>query len=397
MVMAGVSLSAPSVAAPSKRDLARARALDKEGGKAYAEGRYRDAIKAFEQAYKLGGPAFELWNAAKCYVRLDELDKAGEMLERYLATSNLPKADRDEATSQLDQLKKRPSSLSVTSSPSGAAVTLDGKPLEGQTPITTTIPHGRHTVTITLKAGARPISRQVEAVYGRPVVVDAQLDEDPSTPPPNAEVEGRPPPPDNPYEADAISGKIALRGAFGIVLPKHGSVGGDVSGALAAMGTYRVATVGNAALSVGGLITISGDSWGNRTGQENIAPDCGPTPLAGAQSATALSFFAVGAAGVPITTKLRATGFGGLGLAGYFVDNVGGDLFVPSCKASPGVRPALLLGGHLDYAITPLVHVSLFPVMFQIQPAFDGTRATPRDASGVWMRLTMGIGAGVDL
>ena len=45
------------------------------------------------------------------------------------------------------------------------------------------------------------------------------------------------------------------------------------------------------------------------------------------------------------------TGSGGLGIAGYSVDNVGGDLFVPSCQASPGVRPTFLLGTEVDYAV----------------------------------------------
>jgi len=40
--------------------------------------------------------------------------------------------------------------------------------------------------------------------------------------------------------------------------------------------------------------------------------------------------------------------------------------------------------------------VSAFPLTWQVQPAFDGTRASPKDASGVWMRFGFGIGGGVD-
>jgi len=373
------------------KDLARARALDKEGAKAYGEGRYQDAIRSFDEAYKLGGPPFELWNVAKCYLRLEQSESAADYLERYLATNNLPKEDREEASQQLEQLKKRPSALTVNSTPSGAQVSIDGNKIEGRTPLTTSISGGTHTVTVS-SATSAPFTQKVDAKYGRAVVVDATLAGGGG-----ADAETRPPPPENPYDHDAT--KIALRGAFGVVLPKFGSIGGDAGIGLTGMGTYRFTTLSNGlGLAAGALLTVSGDSWDNRTGELNIVPECQQGgPLPDAQSATALSFFAILTGTYPLTQKLHVAGIGGVGLAGYFVDNVGGDLFVPSCRASPGARPALLLGGRVDYAVTQILRLSAFPLMFQVQPAFDGTRAAPRDASGVWMRFGIGIGAGVDL
>jgi hypothetical protein len=51
----------------------------------------------------------------------------------------------------------------------------------------------------------------------------------------------------------------------------------------------------------------------------------------------------------------------------------------------------------LDHAITPVVRLSALPLVLQLQPAFDGTRSTPIDTSGVWIRATIAIGAGIDL
>jgi hypothetical protein len=363
-------------------DLARARALDKEGAKAYGEGRYNDAIRYFEEAHRLGGPAFELWNVAKCHLRLDQPEQAADMLERYLSMPNLPKDDREEATQQLDSLKKRPSTITVSSTPSGAQVMVDGKVVEGRTPLSVNVQPGGHTVTVSSAANA-PYTRQVEARYGRAVIVDASL----------VGSDGRPPPPENPYDkADAAP--ITIRGSLGVSLPLHGSIGGNAGILFNALGTYRIADIGPAAISVGGLLSLAGDSWENRTGTPNEAPDC--APLRDAQGATALSVFGIGTASFPIIPKVRAVGIAGVGLAGYFVDNVGGDLFIPSCRASPGVRPALLFGAEIDYAITSNIRLSAFPLTWQLQPAFDGTRAAPRDASGVWMRFGIGIGAGVD-
>lgn len=366
----------------SAQDLSRARALDREGAKAYGEGRYQDAIQAFEEAYRLGGPAFELWNIAKCYLRLDQPEQAAASLERYLSIPDLPKADRAEATRQLEALEKRPSTLTVTSSPSGAEVTVDGKSVEGRTPLSLSVAPGPHTVIVSPESG-EPFTREIEAKYGRAVVVDAAFDGG-----------ARPPPPPNPYER-IEGGAVAIRGALGVMLPRHGSVGGRAGPGLLVLGTYRVKEIGRASLAAGGLLSLSGDSWGDRTGLANEAPDCGP--LRDANRATALSVFGIGAASLDVAPRVRVTGIGGLGLAGYFVEDVGGDVFVPSCSPSPGVRPALLLGAQVDYALTKSVRLTAFPLTWQVQAAFDGARGAPRDASGVWMRFGMGLGAGIDL
>lgn len=387
LAASGAANAAPARPKASKEDLSRARALDKEGARAYAEGRYADAVKAFEEAYRLGGPAFELWNIAKCYFRLDQPDQAADYLQRYLSIPNLPKADREEATQQLDSLTKKHSPLTVTSSPPGAQVTIDGKAVEGKTPLSATLPPGAHTVTVRGRSG-EPYTQKVEAQFGKPVVVEASLAGGGE-----GGGEDRPPPPDNPYD-ESGSEKIMLRGALGIVLPRHGTIGGSANVGFLAMGAYKLGRLGPADLSLGGLLSITGDSWENRTNTPDEAEPCGA--LRDAHGATALSFFAIGAASFPILPKLRASGIAGLGLAGYFAGQVGGDLFVPTCNASPGVRPAMLFGAQLDYAITQSIRLTAYPLTWQLQPAFDGARAAPRDASGIWMRFGISLGAGVD-
>src|SRR5205085_8684373 len=115
-------LAVTPASARGKDDLSRARVLDGEGVKAFQEGRYNDAIRFFEEAHRLGGPPFELWNIAKCHLRLDQPELAAEMLERYLATPSLPTDDREEASAQLTELRKRTSTVTIASTPSGASV-----------------------------------------------------------------------------------------------------------------------------------------------------------------------------------------------------------------------------------------------------------------------------------
>src|SRR5271170_1632533 len=90
-------LLASGGAAASDQDLERARVLDQQGVRAYREERYNDAIRYFEEARKLGGPASEIWNIAKCHERLDEPEEATKYLEEYLDLKGLSPGERGDA------------------------------------------------------------------------------------------------------------------------------------------------------------------------------------------------------------------------------------------------------------------------------------------------------------
>ena len=175
----------------------------------------------------------------------------------------------------------------------------------------------------------------------------------------------------------------------------YGSVGGAAHATLTGSGTYRFADVGATTFAAGAMFLLTGDSWDNTVGAPNVVPPCGT--LKDPRSATAFSMFAIGTAGWEIVPRLRAHALAGVGVAAYFAGELGGDVFVPSCNPSPGARPSMMFGGQIDYSITPLVRLSALPIVLQFQPSFEGTRSTPIDTSGVWMRATIAVGAGVDL
>ncbi len=383
LLVLAILFCAASASAQTK-DLARAKEKDKEGSKAYGEGRYADAIRHFDEAYHLGAPPFELWNIAKCHLRLDQPEQAAEMLEKYLATPNLPKEDREEAGQQLEQLKKRESKVTVTSTPAGANVTVDGKAVNGVTPLTTTVSPGNHTVQVSAPTGV-PFTKTIDARYGRALTVDAQLKEGDTAP--------RPPPPANPYEKQENA--LAIRAAVSAVFPKYGSVGGSAGAGLLLMGAYRIANIGRGGFSVGGLFSVSGDHWQNETvPNQDVGGKC---RIPAKESATALSFYGVGQAAFPLSEKLKVGGMAGVGFTGITHDELGADVFIASCNPSTGLRPAFLFGAEIDYALGSIFRVSAFPLTWHLQPAFDGTRGSPKDATGVWMRFGIGIGIGVDL
>ena len=147
--------SPPAHARGNPGAVERARAFDQAGVKAYAEGRYREAIVLFEEAFFEGGPAYELWNEAKCWLRLDDGPQAAKALRRYLAEPSLPADEKAEAERLLDEIQHRPSSVTVATTPPGATVRIDDK-LVGVSPLTTSLSPGKHELRL-----EHPTSRHV--------------------------------------------------------------------------------------------------------------------------------------------------------------------------------------------------------------------------------------------
>jgi hypothetical protein len=155
------------------KDLDAARELDRHGVVAFESGRYRDAMRLFKEARRLGGPPSELWNVARCHEKLDEAEEAAAVIDEYLKETLTPE-DRAEAQRERDRLAKRPSVLTAVTVPAGAAVLVDGQPAYGYTPLASEIAAGSHNVTFK-RQGYEPKSVTVEAKFGRAVIVEIEL------------------------------------------------------------------------------------------------------------------------------------------------------------------------------------------------------------------------------
>ncbi len=374
----------------SANDVARARALDREGVRAYKEERYNDAIRYFTEAFKLGGPPSELWNIAKCHERLDQPEEATRALETYLAQPGLSAADRAEASQQLQEIKRRHSTLTVASSPPGATVYLDGRrgAPAGATPLSLDVAPGSHAVAIE-HPGYEPYTKQVDAAYGRAVIVDAQLARNDEPLPPRERARNEPAAP------PAVPHRLALGAAIGATVPRFGGVGGSAGVAGILDASYALRDAQRVILAVGGRVMVNGEGWGNGVGATD-APD-GGCVVATKESATAVSAFVTGVFGYRASSRVRLGADVGLGLAAYALDRAGGDVFIPTCRAAPGVKPAVQIGTSVSYALTREVRLAVLPLVIEAQPAFEGARSTPRDASGLWLRFGAGLGLAFDL
>jgi PEGA domain len=152
-----------------------ARELDQEGVRAFREARLGDAIRYFRAAYRMGGPSSELWNVARSRERLDDAEGAAAAIDEYLAQRDLSPGDRAEAERELRGLRARPSTLTVTTTPPGAVVTLDGSRTVGPTPLSVEISPGSHTIAVR-RDGYTSETRPLEARFGRAVIVSLDLE-----------------------------------------------------------------------------------------------------------------------------------------------------------------------------------------------------------------------------
>lgn len=360
----------------TKVDLARARELDAQGARAYREGRTRDALLLFTEAYRLGGPSLELWNVARCHQRLDEDDDAAEVLVKYLEATDLSPADRVEATRELHELRRTSSMLLVDSSVAGATVLIDGRRV-GIAPVAVEVGPGRHMVRV-VDAKERPRDLEVEARLGRPIVVRAMAGFEELSP------AAEPP----------VTRRLELDLQGGVSVHAMGTVAGRVSPGLSSGLRFAIGD-----RSVTGFVAVRGEFFGlgwSTTGAI-LNPKLPQCVLPDRYQATALSGTLGGGVAWDATRVVRASLELGVGAEGMFVSRGGGDVLMPSCSPSPGLVPSGSARASVSFRLGGGSRIALTPLAFAIHPAYDGARSDPRDASGAWIRLGGTVGLAYDV
>jgi tetratricopeptide (TPR) repeat protein len=146
--------------APARADgdaVAQAKQRFTLGAQAYREARYKDAIELFIEANRLDPHADLIFNVGQAYEKSGDVPNALRSYREYLRL--LPAAsDRATVEASIKNLETRlrergVQQVSIFSTPSGATLVLDQKPV-GQTPWTGEIAPGRHLAV--LKASGYP-------------------------------------------------------------------------------------------------------------------------------------------------------------------------------------------------------------------------------------------------
>jgi hypothetical protein len=403
--MIAASLGALAYASPASAtersktpDLSRARELDGLGVRAFKDARYRDAILFFTEAYRLGAPSSELWNIARCRKMVDEPEEESEAIQDYLAQQDLSAEERAEASKELAEIRRRPSTVAIDSSPSGGIVTIDGR-RAGVTPLSSELAPGSHKLRIDKidkgdkgdkAADARTFETTVDARFGRAVIVMAKLDR-------GEDVRADGPSDDRPKGAGADARalrrlSVSLEGGY--FVPRLGGFSAPLAPAVHLAGRYAFVSSPRAIVHAGVRFGWTQDRWAS--GSLTEVPPTGCT-LPRSFVANDLSLLGVVGGALRIGTRARVGGELGLGIDSLTGSEAGGEVFVPTCDPSFGAR----LLGHASleasYAVVPSLRVVLSPIVFQIHSGFSGARSLPTDTTGAWWRIGSALGVAVDL
>jgi tetratricopeptide (TPR) repeat protein len=182
----------------AQEDAARAATEHHDRGvRAFAAGRYRQAIELFRRADALKPSAAIAFNVASAYERLGERAAAASAYREYLRRAPDAK-DARAVERKIRALQAPPQKVTIESSPPGASLWIDGKGM-GPTPYAGQLEAGLHTLELQL-VGHAPEVRVLEvsqdmnetvviamresAVAAEPVVVATA----PGTTPPRARV-----------------------------------------------------------------------------------------------------------------------------------------------------------------------------------------------------------------
>lgn len=161
--------------------LAQARAAYDEGRREFEAGHYEQALAAFERALQLRPNPIVLISIGNSQERLGRISDAIASFERYLRER--PDApDRAQIEQRLAELRRRPATLHVTSTPPGARILIDGRDTNQVTPADVQTEPGRHALRLEL-AGYRAATSEVDAAPGGRAEITQELSaEAPSTP-----------------------------------------------------------------------------------------------------------------------------------------------------------------------------------------------------------------------
>ena len=198
------ALAQGAAAEPTKEDKANAKVAFNAAAKAFDEGKFEEAAEGFKKANDLAPHPVPEFRAAEAYDRAGKVPEAIAAYEGLLANPKKDGAGEErlaKAKERLDELKKVPGEVNVVSTPAGAAVTVDGEPKPGETPMTLKLAPGKHSIQVVAE-GYDSMTLEVDVAPGSSGEQKIELVAKPPPEPegPEKVVAPPPPPPEPPQE-----------------------------------------------------------------------------------------------------------------------------------------------------------------------------------------------------
>ena len=168
--------TASASAAPN---LAEAKKHYGEGEKKYKAGDFAGALPEFQAADAVKSTPQSQRYIGLCQDNLGHYADAVAAYEKFLAAVPAKmKKEGDEITKRVEQIKAMPAHLHVESTPTGASIVIDGKPM-GTTPADVDVAAGKHILHIELP-GYLPNDRDLDLAYASKQDIKAELEAKPA-------------------------------------------------------------------------------------------------------------------------------------------------------------------------------------------------------------------------
>ena len=173
------------------------KALYADGEKKYKAADFTGALTAFQAVDALKSTPQSQRYIGLCQDNLGHYPEAVAAYEKFLAAPPTKMAkEADELKKRVDTIKAMPGKVHVDSTPGGASIVADGKPM-GTTPTDVELAPGKHTIHLELN-GYLAIDKEVDVGFASRQDLKSELSPKPATPPPAIAV--NPPPTDKPVE-----------------------------------------------------------------------------------------------------------------------------------------------------------------------------------------------------
>ncbi len=204
----------------------------KSGVQLFKEGKFAEALAEFMRAYEIAPHPLVLYNIAGCHRELSHYSDAVSYYERFLAEGKgqVPAARLTAAQSELDGILARIARVTVTVTPDGASLTVDGNPIGTLVQMPLILSPGEHKL-VASAVGHKPVERTVRVASGDEMTVELSL-----TPLPTERVDSARLI-EHPVVLAPKQKRFAIGASFGTNLLRAGDSGAPMLGGSVAIGS----------------------------------------------------------------------------------------------------------------------------------------------------------------
>lgn len=155
----------------------------KSGVALYKEAKYSEALAEFQRAYEIAPHPLVLYNIAGCHRELSQYSEAVKAYTLFLAEGKgqVPAARLTAAQTELDSILARIARVTVTVTPDGATLLVDGAPIGTLVEMPLILSPGEHLL-VAQAPGRKDTERRVRVASGDELTVDLNLAELPPDP-----------------------------------------------------------------------------------------------------------------------------------------------------------------------------------------------------------------------